>query len=99
MASILGIPFINLWKWSNGTEYTMEDDNVVLTQELEESDKKIDEDYDKHFKSATSKGNGGKGKGKSNIKNIKIETPTNTKETKTQAKESQKKEEAERDER
>ena len=93
MAKILNIPFINLWKWSNGTEYTREDDNVVLTPELAKSDQRTDEDYDKHFKTSTSKGNGGKGKGKSTIKNIKVETLANTKETKTQDKQEQKKEE------
>lgn len=69
MAKLLEkFPLIHLWDWADGNKYTIDDDNTVLTPELAESDKKIDEDYEKHFKKEA-KGNAGKGKSQFKEKN------------------------------
>lgn len=60
------IPVLNifsvLWKWSDGDEYTIDDDKTILPPELAESDRLTDASYEQHFKKQTNKGNGGKGK-------------------------------------
>ena len=65
MANLLNkLPTINLWKWANGNEYTIDDDTTTLTPELAKSDKETDEAYDKRFGQQKNKGNAGKSKGK-----------------------------------
>ena len=50
MASIFAkLPVINLWDWANGNEYTIEDEDTVLTPELMESDSATDEEYTQRF--------------------------------------------------
>ena len=50
LEKIFPIPIINIWKWADGNEYTIDDDNVELPLELQKSDKEIEESYEKHFR-------------------------------------------------
>lgn len=47
------IPFINLWKWSDGQQYITEDSNTQLPLELVESEKYIEEQAEKYFNKNT----------------------------------------------
>ena len=58
------LPIINLFDWSKGDKYTIEDESVVLPPELAESDRRTDEEAEKHFATSKPKGNSGKGKSK-----------------------------------
>ena len=74
------IPIINIWKWADGNEYTIDDDyaNVELTPELAESSEKVEVEFEKHFKSIKS------GKGKFKVENSELQhNPSSIKEEKT----------------
>ena len=76
------IPIINIWKWADGNEYTIDDDsaNVELTPELAESSEKIESEFEKHFKSTKIE----KGKGKFKVEDSELQhNPSSVKETKT----------------
>ena len=73
MAKLLErLPFINLWKWSDGNEYTIEEDTTVLTPELAESDESTNRAYAERY-NQPKKGNGGKGKGQQFREETKVE--------------------------
>lgn len=71
------IPILNIFgtllDWSNGDEYVIDDD-VQLTPELAESDRKTDESYNEHFKAPANKGNSGKGKSQFKVSKEQLNT-------------------------
>lgn len=74
MARILDrLPTINLWKWANGSDYTIDDD-ATLTPELAESDKETDEAYNKRYRQQPKKENSGKGKSQFRVEKKQLNT-------------------------
>ena len=70
LSEIIPIPIINIWKWADGNEYTIDDDsaNVELTPELAESSEKVEVEFENHFKSINTE----KGKGKFKVENSEL---------------------------
>ena len=79
LSEIIPIPLINIWKWADGNEYTIDDDyaSVELTPELAESSEKVEVEFENHFKSINIE----KGKGKFKVENSKLQhNPSTIKE-------------------
>ena len=71
LSEIIPIPLINIWKWADGNEYTIDDDyaSVELTPELAESSEKVEVEFENHFRSI----NNEKGKGKFKVESSKLQ--------------------------
>ena len=82
LSEIIPIPIINIWKWADGNEYTIDDDsaNVELTPELAESSEKVEVEFENHFKSINTE----KGKEKFKVESSKLHhSSSSSKEIKT----------------
>ena len=83
MAKLLEVlPIINLWKWADGNEYTIDDDSTELTPELSESDAKTDKAYNERYRQQPKRGNAGKGKKSKFKEENKVEKEQLNKEVK-----------------